>query len=219
LRHSAGDDGLIGYDLAWLTFAALALDTVLPAAGYDTDAAQYAALIADDLASATPFFDMNDASEAFYTDGLSWSLVALLATQQSPDLRLSLRQLLLDTQLDNGAWGYNQDFPEPDLQSTTGAVLALQLAGKIKSVSIARRIAYGYLAAQQTTDGGWDTFGVEGTLASAEAVLVLALSREAPLPAPSGSVVASDASLRGIQGSGRLRGIQGTGRPRAAPVD
>jgi len=179
-RHTAGDDGLIAYDLAWLTLAALALDTALPAAGYAADAATYAQILTSDLTSATPLFDINDGSEAFYTDGLSWSLIALDAMGLLKSTRSTLRDLLMSTQLESGAWGYNQDFPDPDLQSTAGALLALQLAGST-AVRPARRAAIGYLLDQQTADGGWDYApSVEATLANADVLLALGLTNDVP---------------------------------------
>lgn len=186
-RHNAGDDGLIGYDLAWLTLAALALDTALPDADYAADAEQYASLIADDLTSDTPLFDINDGSEAFYTDGLSWSLVALDATRQEPQLQRTLKRVLRSTQLDNGAFSYNQDFLDPDLQATAGALLALEVAGNGRDRR-ARRAAIGYLVNQQAEDGGWDYApGLESTLASADILFALGLTQEAPMPPESES--------------------------------
>jgi len=153
-RHNAGDDGLIAYDLAWLTHAALALDAVLPTAGYAADAAAYAGIVESDIVSATPLFDIDDGSEAFYTDGVSWSLIVLHAMDLRTGLQRNLKDLLLTIQLDNGAWGYNQDFPEPDLQATAGALLALELAAGGGQWQSARRAAVGYLVDQQTADGG-----------------------------------------------------------------
>jgi len=208
-RHNAGLDGLIAYDLAWLTFAAVALDIALPDAGYAADAEQYALLIANDLDSDTPLFDKNDPSEPYYTDGLSWSLLALDAARIRPGLRRTLRGLLLDMQLDNGAFPYNGDFLEPDLQATSGALLALKLAGN-ESQRRERRAAIRYLVDQQTEDGGWDVApGLEGTLVDAEVAFALGLSRESPGPARSAS--AEPAAL--------AQATLGVERPPAAPLD
>jgi len=177
-RHAAGLDGLIGYDLAWYTFAALALDLTLPNAGYAEDAAAFAGIIGNDLKSTTPLFDIHDPSEEYYTDGLSWSMLALHATDQREGLQRTLKRLLLDTQLASGAFPYNQDFPDADLQSTSGALVALKLAGAGSDTS-ARQAAIGYLVSQQTEDGGWDYApGGEGTLANAEILFAIGLTRD-----------------------------------------
>ncbi|HEY6724655.1 MAG TPA: hypothetical protein VI197_11515 [Polyangiaceae bacterium] len=207
LRHNAGDDGLIPYDLAWLTFAALGLDTALPSDGYRADAETYAGLIASDLRSATPLFDRNDGTEAFYTDGLSWSLLALHAVDLRPGLQRALKRLLLGVQLPNGAFGFNQDFPEPDLQATAGALLALELAGT-GADRRERRAAIGYLVGQQTADGGWDYApGLESTQANADVLLALGRARETPLE--SGALIASSAPAARRSAS----------RPLAFPID
>lgn len=192
LRHNQGNDGLIGYDLAWLTFAAQGLHTVFPAGGYDGHAQTYATIIGNDLVSPTPLFDMEDGSEAFYTDGLSWSFLALHATDQLTELQGDLKELILATQLENGAWGFNDDFPEPDLQATAGALLALKLAGT-GADRPERRAAIRYLVDQQTEDGGWDYApGDESPLASADVVFALGRTREPPAaPAASGGQAAA----------------------------
>lgn len=180
LRHNAGDDGLIPYDLAWLTFAALGLDTALPTEGYGADAEIYAGLIESDLLSPTPLFDPNDGTESFYTDGLSWSLLALHAMDLQKGLQKQLKDLLLSVQLPNGAFGFNQDFPDPDLQATAGALLALKLAGG-SVARPARLAAIGYLVDQQTADGGWDYApGFESTQANADVLFALGRARELP---------------------------------------
>ena len=180
LRHSQGNDGLIGYDLAWLTFAAQGLHTVFPAGGYDGHAQTYATIIGNDLVSPTPLFDMEDGSEAFYTDGLSWSLLALHATDLLTESQGDLKELILATQLESGAWGFNDDFPEPDLQSTAGALLALRLAGT-GADRPERRAAIRYLVDQQTEDGGWDYApGDESPLANADVLFALGRARELP---------------------------------------
>lgn len=205
LRHDAGDDGLIPYDLAWLTFAALGLDMALPTAGYAADADVYAGLIVSDLDSDTPLFDRNDGSEAFYTDGLSWSLLALHATDRRPGLQRTLKNLLVSIQLPNGAFSYNQDFPEPDLQSTAGAVLAFKLTGTARRE---RRTAIGYLVDQQTEDGGWDYApGFEGTQANADVLFALGRARETPLEAEPDAAISARAASRSAS------------RPLAAPLD
>jgi hypothetical protein len=207
LRHGAGDDGLIPYDLAWLTFAALGLDTALPSEGYAADAEVYAGLIASDLDSATPFFDIDDGSESFYTDGLSWSLLALHAAELRPGLRRALKRRLLHLQLPNGAFGFNEDFPDPDLQSTAGALLALELAGT-RLDRPSRRAAARYLLDQQTADGGWDYApGAESTQANADVLLALGSVRDIR-PGPG---VQLDPPARA---SRRL-----ASRPLAAPLD
>lgn len=176
LRHGAGADGLIPYDLAWLTFAALGLDTALPGAGYGAHAQVYAGLIVSDLDSDSPLFDIDDDTESFYTDGLSWSLSALHAAARRPGLQRALKKRLLSVQLSNGAFGFNATFPEPDLQSTAGALLALEFAGT-KLDHKARRAAAGYLLDQQTEDGGWDYApGGESTQANADVLFALGLA-------------------------------------------
>lgn len=213
LRHGAGDDGLIPYDLAWLTFAALGLGTALPSDGYGADAEVYAGLIESDLLSATPLFDENDGSESFYTDGLSWSLLALHATDRRPRLQVRLRRLLRNQQLPNGAFGFNRDFSDPDLQATAGALLALTLAGT-RVHHADRRAALGYLVDQQTEDGGWDyASGVESTQANADVLLALGLARDTPLESgmrvESFAPAAARAAARPLAAS----------RPLAAPLD
>ncbi|HWA72313.1 MAG TPA: hypothetical protein VG937_08270 [Polyangiaceae bacterium] len=155
-RHAQTYDGLIAYDLAWLTLGASALAAAFPGAGYDADANTYAQVVADDLTASTPLFDFRDPSEAFYTQGLSWSLVALSHDHSAPRLFSEARTRLLDAQLPEGAWGWNSASPAANLQATAEAVQALALSsGNHRSVRRSQQRAAHWLISQQAANGGW----------------------------------------------------------------
>jgi len=155
-HHAAGIDGLIAYDLAWLALGALALDAEFPRNGYRADFANYVSVVIEDLASSTPAFDYRDAREAYYVQGLGWSLLVASWAHGSHALFQELRSRLLAEQLPSGAFPYNADFPDPHLQSTAHALTALSLARKTGwgQRAIDRRAAM-WLMAQQADNGGW----------------------------------------------------------------
>ncbi len=177
-RHAAGHDGLIPYDLGWLTLGAAALDEAFPGAGYRTDADTYAQIVLDDLTAATPRFDVDDAHERDYVTGLAWALVAASWLDEDGTFR-ALRTRLLDEQRGDGAWGSNADQPAPDLQATAHALQTLALSGRIhgRTGKAAKRAAR-WLIGEQASSGGWaDAAGIELPLVDAEIVLGLVLSR------------------------------------------
>jgi hypothetical protein len=178
LRHTQTYDGLIAYDLAWLTLAASALDSAFPGAGYDSHASVYAGVVVDDLSASTPNFDFRDAQEAFYTQGLAWSLFALSRDGSAPALRTEVRTRLFEAQLTNGAWGWNADSPAPSLQATAQAVQALALSeGRRPDARRAERRAANWLVSQQQPNGGWlYTTDSENPLLDSEIALGLYLS-------------------------------------------
>jgi hypothetical protein len=177
-RHAANNDGLIPYDLGWMMLGAAALADAFPSAGYRADADTYARIVVEDLTSASPRFDINNAHERFYVTGLSWSLVAASWLGADATLR-EARTLLLDEQRGDGAWGWNADQPAADLQSTAHALQTLSLSGSIRgrSSTAARRGAR-WLLGQQASSGGWpDATHNELPLVDAEIMLGLVLSQ------------------------------------------
>jgi len=176
-RHRGGDDGLIAYDLGWLTLGAAALDAAFPGAGYRADADTYAQLVLDDLHAATPRFDPENGHEGFYITGLAWSLVAA-SHQGDRDTLRALREILLRNQRGDGAWGTNADQPAPDLQATAHALQTLALTGIGRDSRQAVRRATRWLLGQQAASGGWpDASHIELPLVDADIVLGLTLSR------------------------------------------
>ncbi|HEX3596737.1 MAG TPA: hypothetical protein VHU80_16615 [Polyangiaceae bacterium] len=178
-RHAAGFDGLILYDLAWYTLGAAALDAAFPGSGYDADADAFAKVAAGALAGSPPLFDIDDATEQFYVQGLAWSLVVLAHTGSSRTLSSRIRAHLHDLQGSDGAWGFNAGTPVDDLQSTAHAVQALALTSSDTrqgrdEVSRGAR----WILSKQAANGGWEyTPGSESTLVDAESMLALYLSR------------------------------------------
>jgi hypothetical protein len=178
VRHAGNLDGLIAYDLGWLTLGAAALDTAFPGAGYGADADTYAQIVLDDLKSSTPRFDLGNAHEQFYITGLAWSLVAASWLGDHGTLR-EVRTLLLDKQRGDGAWGTNADQSAPDLQATAHALQTLALSGSLHDqASKAAQRAARWLIGQQASSGGWPTADhLELPLVDSEIVLGLMLSQ------------------------------------------
>lgn len=155
-RHAQGYDGLIAYDLAWLSLGASALASAFPSAGYAADESAYLRVVEEDLIASTPLFDVRDANESFYTQGLAWSLLALRHGGTARALLAEVRSRLLDAQLSNGAWGWNASNPGANLQATAEAAQALSLAfGARPSVRGAQHRAARFLMSQQAANGGW----------------------------------------------------------------
>jgi hypothetical protein len=179
-RHARNEDGLIAYDLGWLTFSAAALDAAFPGAGYAADANLYAATVVNDLISATPDFDIANASESFYVIGLSWSQVATAWVGNRAEFA-QVRNRLLDQQTPDGAWGTSAAQPADDLQSTALALQTLALTDQPTPRSLAaERRASRFLIDGQAASGGWpDAHSVELPLIDAEIILGLELSRTA----------------------------------------
>lgn len=177
-RHASNNDGLIAYDLGWMTLGAAALEAAFPGAGYGTDADTYAQIVLDDLTAAQPRFDIGDDHERFYITGLAWSLVAASWLGDDGTLR-EVRRLLLDEQRGDGAWALNADQPAPDLQSTAHALQTLALSGSTHGRSSkATRRAARWLIGRQAASGGWSDAGnIELPLVDAEILLGLVLSR------------------------------------------
>ncbi|HEX4334890.1 MAG TPA: hypothetical protein VH062_03190 [Polyangiaceae bacterium] len=180
-RHASAFDGLILYDLAWYTLGAAALDAAFPGSGYDADTAAFAAVAVAAISGSAPLFDINDANEQFYVQGLAWSLVVLDHATAPANLTTTIRGKLRDLQGSDGAWGFNATTPTDDLQSTAHAVQALALTagdtrrGRNEATQGAR-----FILSKQAANGGWEyTPGKESTLVDAESMLALYLSQAA----------------------------------------
>jgi hypothetical protein len=155
-RHAQTYDGLIAYDLAWLTLGASALAQAFPGKGYDSDANTYARVVEEDLSARAPLFDFRDARESFYVQGLAWSLIALSHNHRVHPLLSEARSRLLDAQLRDGAWGWNAASPAANLQATAEAVQALALSSENhRGARRAEHRATRWLISQQSTNGGW----------------------------------------------------------------
>lgn len=172
-RHAAGADGLIAYDLTWLALGALALDGAFPNAGYHADFETYAAIVVDDLTSPSPDFDYRDPHEAFYTQGLAWSLVAASFESSTRPLFVDLRERLLAAQLADGAWAWSGDYPAANLQVTAHALMALSLGihGRFSPFR-ARRAAASFLISRQQDNGGWLSTDAQAGTPAEEAPLL-----------------------------------------------
>jgi len=183
-RHAGGNDGLILYDLAWYTLGAIALDGAFPGVGYDADAGIYAGVAVSDITSSAPFFDVEDANERFYYQGLAWSLVVLTQDGSAPALFSRVRDILREAQGPDGSWGFNAGTPTDDLQSTAHVVQALSItAGNSRPVRAEARRGARWILSRQAANGGWEyTPGQESTLVDAEAMLALYLSQLFPSP-------------------------------------
>ena len=184
-RHAAGNDGLILYDLAWFMFGAIALNTAFPGVGYDADASVYSGVAVSDITSSTPFFNVDDANERFYYQGLAWSLVVLSQDGSAPGLLTHVRDLLRDAQGADGAWGFNAASPADDLQSTAHVVEALAVtSGDSAEGQAEARAGASFILSQQAANGGWEyTPGQESTLVDAEAMLAVYLTQLFASPA------------------------------------
>lgn len=208
-RHASGNDGLILYDLAWYTLGAIALDGAFPGAGFDADAGVYAGVAVSDITSSAPLFDVNDANERFYYQGLAWSLVVLTRDGSAPALLSHVRDILRDAQAANGSWGFNAATPTDDLQSTTHVVQALSITSDNRGQERreARRGA-DFVLSNQAANGGWEyTPGQESTLVDAEAMLALYLSQVFPgaaaLEPKAASDIGQSAQPLTLQGEGK----------------
>jgi hypothetical protein len=177
-RHASGNDGLIPYDLGWLTLGAAALDSAFPGAGYGADADTYAGLVVDDLQAATPRFDIRDATEDSYITGLAWAQVSA-AWLDATGLLDQVRTRLLDQQKPTGAWGNSAAQPADDLQATAHALQTLAIAGRATVRSrLAERRAGDFLLRAQVANGGWpDASKIELPLVDADILLGLAMSQ------------------------------------------
>lgn len=177
-RHAGKEDGLIPYDVGWFVLAAAALDEAFPGAGYDRDADTYAAIVVDDLTSATPDFDFRDPAEGFHGTGLAWAQVASAWLHDSALLRQVRAQLLAQQHAD-GAWGTSAAQPGDDLQVTAHALQTIALTDPSTSQSRrAVRSATRFLLRAQAASGGWtDAQDHELPLVDADIVLGLMLSR------------------------------------------
>ena len=217
-RHAAGNDGLILYDLAWYMFGAIALNTAFPGAGYDADASVYSGVAVSDITSSTPFFDVDDANELFYYQGLAWSLVVLSQNGSAPGLLTHVRDLLRDAQGADGAWGFNAASPADDLQSTAHVVTALAVtSGDSAEGRAEARGGASFILSQQATNGGWEyTPGQESTLVDAEAMLALYLTQLFAAPgSPSSNTSGIAQSAQAL-----TAGSEAQGKPAlAAPVN
>jgi hypothetical protein len=177
-RHAGHEDGLIAYDLGWLTLGAAALDSAFPHAGYDADSGTYAGIVVDDLTSATPRFDFHDPTEGFYVTGLAWSQVAS-DWQGASALFDQLRTQLLDQQHADGTWGTNAAEPDDDLQATAHALQTMALTDHAtpRSQQAASRAASLLLRAQAAS-GGWPVAAnLELPLIDADIMLGLLLTQ------------------------------------------
>ena len=180
-RHAANLDGLIAYDLALYHLAAAALDAAYPGAGYGADAATYARIVVNDLASTAPLFGIGNPNENYYVQGLAWSFLLLDRSRGVGDLRNDVRSRLLDLQNDSGAWGWNGPNPEDNAQSTAHVVQALMLSSA--GGNRVRRAATGgadWLISVQLPNGGWEfSPGIESALLDGEALLAIYLQSRA----------------------------------------
>lgn len=174
-RHRDGHDGLIAYDLAWLSLAASALHAAFPGAGYERDAAAFAQVVVDDLAGTPGYFDAADSNENFYVQGLAWSLVALTdAASDTRALRRALRAQLLAFQNEDGGWGWSSQYLLSDAQATAHTVQALSLTERHPSTAAYRGARW--LASEQLPSGGFAyTADRESPLLDADILLALYL--------------------------------------------
>jgi hypothetical protein len=177
-HEAAASDGLFAYDLAWLALGAAALDVKFPRADYRADFRAYVQAVVDDVGSTTPLFDITDAHEPFYTQGLSWSLLVLSWTPGAHTAFDDVRSRLLATQLPSGAFPYNLDFPAGHLQTTAHALTALALVRRhrVAPHEVSENAA-NWLISQQAENGGFVyTADQEYPLLDAEIALGLYLS-------------------------------------------
>jgi hypothetical protein len=177
-RHARNEDGLIAYDLGWLTLSAASLDKAFPKSGYDADANLYAQTVVDDLTAAAPDFNLENPGEQFYVIGLAWSQVATAWVGDRATFQQA-RTRLLDQQHPDGAWGTSATQPADDLQSTALALQTLALTDRPSARSlVAEQRAARFLLQAQGASGGWaDATNTELPLIDAEIVLGLELSR------------------------------------------
>lgn len=174
-RHENNADGLIAYDLTWLALGARALAAAFPRQGYGRDADDIASVVAADLGGSPGYFDRNDPTERYYTQGLAWSLVALAnAPGDASALRGEVTGALLALATDDGGWGWSGDYPAADLQATAHVVQAFALTRRHPPVAAQR--AARWLAAAQLASGGFAYVPGQGApLLDAEILLALRL--------------------------------------------
>jgi hypothetical protein len=176
IRHASHLDGLIAYDLSWYMFGAASLDAAFPGSGYDADADTFASVAAGAVTSTPPLFDIDDASQQDYVQGLAWSLVVLAHAGAPPGLVAQIRSNLDGFQGSDGAWGYNAATPADDVQSTAHAIEALSLAATDRRAHRQALRGAEWLLTNRAANGGWEYApGSESSLVDAEAMLALYL--------------------------------------------
>jgi hypothetical protein len=176
IRHASHLDGLILYDLSWFMLGAEALDAAFPGSGYGADADTFADVAAGAVTSSPPLFDIDDANQQNYVQGLAWSLVILAHTGGPADLVARVRSNLDGFQGSDGAWGYNAATPADDVQSTAHAIEALSLAATDRRANRQALRGAQWLLTKQAANGGWEYApGLESSLVDAEAMLALYL--------------------------------------------
>jgi len=161
-RHSYGYDGLIPWDIGLYIKDGLELQRYFPGQGYLSDAIDMADVIYGDLTSEEPYFDMYDGYEWFYTFGLEGivSSFGLLGIYNNYAWNAGL--ILLENQNTDGGWGWNEEYPESDVQATAYVVMSFGMLNvPYKIVNNAAKAGSNYLASIQETNGGWDLSGYE----------------------------------------------------------
>jgi hypothetical protein len=161
-RHSQGWDGLIPWDIGLYVESAMELQDYFPGQGYLSDAIDMADVVYGDLTSPTPYFDMdNDTLPAYYL-GLEGVVVCFGLTDIYTSYAMDAgRRLILAQNLD-GSWPWNQNYLDPDIQTTAYVLMGFGMLDLPHDVvSTAGQAGSDYLVSVQDTNGGWDNWGYE----------------------------------------------------------
>jgi len=155
-RGTAGDDGLVPWELGWLTMAAKSLHVFFPLAGFNDHATTYAQALVDDIKSPTGYFQIDQPGEKFYTLGLAFTASTLELAGLNPDIRDDAYARLIDVQKSSGAFPWTGLSQDNSYQSTAYAIMALYQIHGIPPARRAVTAAAKWLKKKQNANGGWE---------------------------------------------------------------
>ncbi len=178
----AGSPAPAVWDMELAVEAALKLHEWYPAAGYDQQAVDIAAVIYNSVDDAGGlYFDSTDTTQTDFVLGLTGAIKAFTEVGQYPLKVEELTGKLLSYQQPDGSWNFYGATPATkSVQSTAYAVMALHAVGTVDALTAANKAAY-WLVANQNLGGGWYAEGGAGNeIAEVDAEAARAL---ATLPA------------------------------------
>jgi len=180
-RLGQGIPAIYPWDVGLFIMSAMVLEKAYKNNEFKPQAIAMANVVMEDLVSADPVFDRTDSMQWFYDIGLIGSVMCLKLTNVLPSLAIEIRDMVIDRQNEDGSWGWSDEYPQADYQSTAYAVLALFLYRAHPESADARQAGSNFIASTQMENGGWDLY-LDGTEENAEAdgECILAIALVAP---------------------------------------
>ncbi len=154
-RAALGHDGLVPWELGWLTQAALALDEFFPGEGYDGHALIYTQAMVDDINDPNGIFQFEDSSERYYTLGLAFLASTLYEMGIEPSLMQQAYIKLYYMQKSTGAFPWSGQDKKASHQTTAYAVRAFHKVKFYPSARASMRKGAAWLENDQEDHGGW----------------------------------------------------------------